>query len=71
MNKSFYYVLHKRKAWGICQKLDSHSVPYWIESSLPNMKARELAIVFPDLPVQQYALVHKWFKKVGKRYPDY
>lgn len=67
MEKSFYYIHDKRSAWNICTELKNHAIPFLVESH-PSIKASELVIVFPDLPVRQYAIVHKMFKRVGISY---
>lgn len=67
MEKSFYYIVPKRDVRIYSSQLSAHEIPYIVESH-PGIHPSNLAIIFPDLPVRQYGVVHKIFQRVGIPY---
>lgn len=65
MNKSFYYLIPWSRQKDIKRKLMRLRVPFTFETA-----AGECAVVFPDLPVRQYAEVRKLFNGDGAPYPN-
>lgn len=67
MEKSFYYIVPKRDISNYSSQLNAHAIPYTVECH-PDIHPSNLAIIFPDLPVRQYGVVHKIFQRVGIPY---
>lgn len=63
MEKSFYYKVSLSQMTHLKQKLSDQQIPFSIEQL-----DKEVAFVFPDLPIRQYHQVYQLFGSVGKRY---
>lgn len=70
MEKSFYYVISSLSVVPLSEELRTLGIPHMIETSeeLPRLQPDEIAIVFPDLPVRQYAQVRQMFGDTGEPY---
>lgn len=65
MNKSFYYLIPWSRQKVLKRKLVQLKVPFTFEAA-----DGECAVVFPDLPVRQYADVRKLFNGDGEPYSN-
>ena len=63
MQKSFYYLVSHSDLYHKLTALSKLEIEYDVERI-----DGQLAIVFPDLPVRQYAEVHALFGCVGQTY---
>ncbi|WNC17881.1 hypothetical protein [Brevibacillus brevis] len=72
MNKSFYYVINVKEATFFSKKLTRHSIPHSFETGedFLALPAHEISVLFPDLPIRQYDIVHKMFGGTGKPVPQ-
>lgn len=64
MSKSFYYLIPWSRQKAIKHELVKLMVPFTFETT-----GGECVVVFPDLPVRQYAKVRQLFSGDGKAYP--
>ncbi|MCR8939780.1 hypothetical protein O0555_20995 [Brevibacillus laterosporus] len=66
MQKSFYYLVPCSRSARLIRKFRRHGIPFEIEAI---RNSDNIRIVFPDLPVRQYYVVHLAFGKAGMSYP--
>lgn len=64
MEKSFFYIVPKRDLLHYCIQLNANAIPFTLARH-PGIQPSDLTIVFPDLPVRQFAVVHDMFHRVG------
>lgn len=69
MEKSFYHTVDWAHARVIIDQLQDIGVPFVVEQP-PRLPTGQIAVVFPDLPVRQYGVVHRLFDCHGHRYPS-
>lgn len=63
MEKSFYYLVDRDIMFDVFSTLNALQIPFAIERI-----NGATAVIFPDLPVRQFDLVHKLFGGPGERY---
>ncbi|MFB0831851.1 hypothetical protein ACEU2D_19910 [Brevibacillus laterosporus] len=65
MQKSFYYLVPCSRSARLIRKFRLHSIPFEVE---PIRNSDNVRFVFPDLPVNQYHVVHLVFNNAGQAY---
>ncbi|PPA82502.1 hypothetical protein C4A75_18465 [Brevibacillus laterosporus] len=65
MQKSFYHIVPCSRSARLIRKFRRHGIVFDIEAIRNSDNVR---LVFPDLPVWQYHVVHLVFGKVGEAY---
>lgn len=70
MEKSFYFVVSWSDAKNYVDALKTLGIPHLLETpeEIPSLASGHLAIVFPSLPIRQYAKVRTIFGKDGEAY---
>jgi hypothetical protein len=69
---SFFYWIPINSIEGAQTYCGEHDVPFQIKLDLhcSFFKKNHLAIVFPDLPIRQYAKIHARFGGEGRTFPN-
>ncbi|MGO0058620.1 hypothetical protein ACTID9_00895 [Brevibacillus fluminis] len=62
--KSFYVLIEWKQSSSQRAALDAMEIPYIVE-----IINGQVSLVFPDLPVRQFARLQELFGEPGRRYP--